>query len=137
MIDYDKQLKIIDFGLSSFYNKSTLKTFCGSPCYAAPEIIEAKRPYNPIFADIWSCGVILYSMLCGHLPFCDADTHTLYKKVLTGNYKIPGHLSPAAKELIENLLVLTPKKRLSLQEIKKHKWFNLITPTLSYGLDVG
>jgi 5'-AMP-activated protein kinase catalytic alpha subunit len=63
-------------------------------------MIEAKRPYNPVFTDIWSCGVILYSMLCGHLPFCDADTHTLYKKVLTGSYKIPSYLSPAAKELI-------------------------------------
>lgn len=95
LIDYDKQLKVIDFGLGSFYDeKNELKTFCGSPCYAAPEMVEAKKNYNPLNADIWSCGIILFAMLCGHLPFCDADTHTLFKKIMTCNYKIPSHVSP-------------------------------------------
>jgi 5'-AMP-activated protein kinase catalytic alpha subunit len=100
LLDFDKQLKLIDFGLGAFYKKNELKTFCGSPCYAAPEMVAAKKHYNPLFADLWSCGVILFSMLCGRLPFCDADAQTLYKKVLSGIYKIPSHVSPEAKHLI-------------------------------------
>ena len=121
LIDYDGQLKIIDFGLSSTFGKNQeLKSFCGSPCYAAPEIIEAKGGYNPIQSDLWSCGVILFAMLCGHLPFCDNDTHTLYKKILTCTYKMPSHLSAAAKNLIENLLVRNPSQRFSLTDIYSH-----------------
>jgi len=68
--------------------------------YAAPEIVEAKKSYNPLFSDLWSCGVILFAMLCGYLPFCDADTHTLYKKIMSCNYKIPPHVNASAKNLI-------------------------------------
>jgi serine/threonine protein kinase len=97
-----------------------LKNFCGSPCYAAPEIIEAKKAYNPLQADLWSCGVILFAMLCGYLPFCDADTTLLYRKVVSCNYKIPNFISASARNLIETLLEKTPSKRLTLAEIKSH-----------------
>ena len=70
LIDYDKTIRIVDFGLSNTYRKDErLKTACGSPCYAAPEMIEGKNRYEAIMVDIWSCGVILYAMLCGCLPF--------------------------------------------------------------------
>lgn len=77
-------------------------------------MIEGKHSYNPMFVDIWSCGVILFAMICGHLPFCDTETNTLFKKILSCNYKIPTHVSPEAKDLISKLLVLSPEKRLEL-----------------------
>lgn len=81
-------------------------------------MIEAKHSYNPELADTWSCGVILFAMLCGHLPFCDADTHTLFKKIMACNYKIPPHLSPEAQDLISKLLVANPAQRLPVRKIK-------------------
>ena len=74
LLDYNHNIKIVDFGLSNTYkNGESLKTACGSPCYAAPEMIAGKR-YHGIQVDIWSCGVILYALLCGYLPFEDANT---------------------------------------------------------------
>lgn len=70
LMDYDKTIRIVDFGLSNTYKiDERLKTACGSPCYAAPEMIESKHPYEPIMVDVWSAGVILYAMVCGCLPF--------------------------------------------------------------------
>jgi 5'-AMP-activated protein kinase catalytic alpha subunit len=93
-------LKIIDFGLSNMYkNKELLKTACGSPCYAAPEMIAGKK-YNGLQVDIWSCGVILYAMICGYLPFEDPDTNKLYKKILKCDYHIPSFVNPMARDLI-------------------------------------
>ena len=83
----------MDFGLSNTYStknsklkiilEELLKTACGSPCYAAPEMIAGKR-YEGLNADIWSCGVILYAMVCGYLPFEDPNTSALYKKIIAG-----------------------------------------------------
>ena len=74
-------IKIVDFGLSNIYKPNELlKTACGSPCYAAPEMIAGKK-YVGLRVDLWSCGVILYAMLCGYLPFDDQDTQVLYKKI--------------------------------------------------------
>lgn len=88
-----QQIKIVDFGLSNEYKPGeTLITACGSPCYAAPEMIAGKR-YRGIDVDIWSSGVTLYAMLIGYLPFEDNDTILLYKKILLGKYDVPNHLS--------------------------------------------
>jgi 5'-AMP-activated protein kinase catalytic alpha subunit len=86
LIDHNKNIKIVDFGLSNTYKpKETLKTACGSPCYAAPEMIAGER-YHGAKVDIWSSGVILYAMVCGFLPFEDPDTSKLYRKILSGDY---------------------------------------------------
>lgn len=70
LIDYDQTIRIVDFGLSNTYKTGErLKTACGSPCYAAPEMIDGKEPYEPLMVDIWSAGIILYAMVCGFLPF--------------------------------------------------------------------
>lgn len=95
LLDFDKTLKIVDFGLSNMYtagSSETLKTACGSPCYAAPEMIAGKK-YLGLKSDIWSSGVVLYAMVCGFLPFEDPKTSNLYKKILAGDYKIPKFLS--------------------------------------------
>ena len=86
-------IKLIDFGLSSLYQpKEQLSTACGSPCYAAPEMIAGKR-YHGLMADVWSCGVILFAMVCGFLPFEDPNTNLLYKKILNADYQIPPFVS--------------------------------------------
>ena len=86
LLDHEKNIKLVDFGLSNTYEtKGTLKTACGSPCYAAPEMIAGQEYYGSK-VDVWSCGVILYAMVCGYLPFEDPDTAKLYKKILRGDF---------------------------------------------------
>ena len=74
LLDINKNIKIVDFGLSNTYKPGELlKTACGSPCYAAPEMIAGKK-YNGLMVDIWSMGVIMYALTCGYLPFEDSNT---------------------------------------------------------------
>ena len=123
-MDYDKTIRIVDFGLSNTYKpEERLKTACGSPCYAAPEMIESKNPYEPIMVDIWSAGVILYAMVCGCLPFEDNDTPKLYKKILNGEYSLPKDLSPDLRDFIQRVLTVNPNERIRIPEMKKHRWW--------------
>ena len=117
-------LKIIDFGLSNLYQPplDTLQTACGSPCYAAPEMIAGKE-YNGLQVDIWSCGVILFAMLCGYLPFEDPNTDKLYKKILNCEYSIPGYISEHGKDLIKKILNTDPEERYNLMQIRSHPWY--------------
>ena len=120
-----KIIKLIDFGLSSYYSKSeTLSSACGSPSYAPPEMLTGKK-YNAIPIDIWSCGIVLYAMICGYLPFEDNDHDILFRTIKEGKFRIPQHVSETAKDLIIHILVVNPKKRYTITQIKKHKWFNL------------
>lgn len=114
-MDEKKQIKIIDFGLSNTYEKGSLiKTACGSPCYAAPEMIAGKE-YEGILADIWSCGVILFAMICGYLPFEDPDTSKLYKLILNANFSMAKNVSPEAADLIGKILTVDPQKRATIE----------------------
>ena len=123
MLDHDLNIKIVDFGLSNtFTDDETLKTACGSPCYAAPEMIAGKK-YDGIQVDTWSCGIILYALVCGFLPFEDPDTTELYRKILKGKYSIPDFLSSEVRDLISQILVSDPKERLRPHQIRKHNWF--------------
>lgn len=126
LLDYDKSIKVVDFGLSNTYKKGELlKTACGSPCYAAPEMIAGKK-YHGTGVDVWSCGVILFAIVCGYLPFEDANTSNLYKKILGAEYQIPSFVSPSCKDLIQRVLNTDPEKRYSLAQIKAHPWFNMV-----------
>lgn len=126
LIDFDKGIKLVDFGLSNTYkNKELLKTACGSPCYAAPEMIAGKK-YSGCSVDIWSCGVILFALLCGFLPFEDPNTSSLYKKILAADYQLPNFVSKQAADLIARILTANPDKRISIAEIKKHPWFDKV-----------
>ncbi|CAK59664.1 unnamed protein product (macronuclear) [Paramecium tetraurelia] len=118
-----KNILVVDFGLSNIY-EDTLKTACGSPCYAAPEMIQGK-PYHGLQTDLWSCGVILYAMVCGYLPFEDNNTQVLYKKILTADFHIPRYVSLDGKDLIKNILTVDPNKRYNIDQIKAHKWWQL------------
>jgi 5'-AMP-activated protein kinase, catalytic alpha subunit len=114
LLDEANNIKIVDFGLSNTYSKGELlKTACGSPCYAAPEMIAGKR-YAGLGSDLWSCGIILYAMTCGYLPFEDPNTNKLYKKILACDYKIPGFISAQNKDIMSRILQTDPGKRYNI-----------------------
>ena len=119
-------LKIIDFGLGNLYNDSQLlRTACGSPCYAPPEMIK-EECYSGASADTWSSGVVLYLMLCGRLPFYHEENTIMYQQILSGKFDLPNYLSNEAKDLLTKLLEIDPKKRIKFEKIKSHSWFNII-----------
>jgi 5'-AMP-activated protein kinase catalytic alpha subunit len=124
LLDERNNIKIVDFGLSNIYKEGdTLKTACGSPCYAAPEMIAGKK-YLGLISDTWSCGIILYAMACGYLPFEDPNTNKLYKNILSCDYLIPGFISAQCKDLIKKILNTDPNTRISIKDLKNHEWFN-------------
>uniref|UniRef100_A0A7S1HV98 Protein kinase domain-containing protein n=1 Tax=Eutreptiella gymnastica TaxID=73025 RepID=A0A7S1HV98_9EUGL len=128
LVDADENLKIADFGLSSMTNDGDfLRTSCGSPNYAAPEV-TAGRLYAGPEVDIWGCGVILYTMLCGRLPFDDKNLSVLFKKIQQGRYVIPSSLSKGAISLIQGILVVDPVKRMTIAQIREHEWFKIDLP---------
>ena len=94
-----------------------LKTACGSPCYAAPEMIANKR-YLGCGADLWSSGVILFAMICGFLPFEDPNTGKLYKKILNAQYTTPPHMSPECKDMLKCVLNTDPTRRYKIRDIR-------------------
>lgn len=98
-----------------------LKTSCGSPNYAAPEVISGKN-YCGADADVWSCGVILYALLAGFLPFDEETTQALFKKIRSADYTIPTNFTPQAKDLISKMLTPDPLKRIKFHEIHLHPW---------------
>ena len=117
-------VKIADFGLSNIMTDGNfLKTSCGSPNYAAPEVISGKLYAGPE-VDVWSCGVILYVLLCGRLPFDDEYIPALFKKIAQGKFQVPNYLSQGAVSLIKRMLVVSPVSRITIHEIRQDEWFN-------------
>ena len=122
LLDADNNIKIVDFGLSNLYSKGELlQTACGSPCYAAPEMIAGKK-YAGSTVDVWSCGIVLFAMICGYLPFEDPNTSKLYKKILEGDFNIPKHVSGDARDLLKCILQTDPAVRYTIGDIKRHRW---------------
>lgn len=116
-------LKIIDFGLTHEYNEDiSLKTKCGSPSYAAPEILKGYR-YDGFKSDIWSCGIILYAMLSGFLPFEGENNKILFKNIIKCEPNLNHFKDDEIKDLIKNLLNPDPKLRIDLKDIKKNKFY--------------
>lgn len=123
LLDANLNIKIADFGLSNLMRDGDfLRTSCGSPNYAAPEVISGHLYAGPE-VDVWSCGVILYALLCGSLPFDDESIPNLFKKIKSGMYSLPTHLSQLAKNLIPRMLEVDPMKRITIPEIRLHPWF--------------
>ena len=125
LLTSDHILKIIDFGLSNYFKtgqKNLLSTPCGSPCYASPEMVAGKK-YDGFKIDVWSCGIILYAMLCGYLPFEDPDNEVLFKKILECKLDFPGYVNKLSIDLIEKILVTDPDKRITIPDIKRHPFY--------------
>ena len=124
-LDDNLNIKVGDFGLSNQFGRDyLLKTSCGSPCYAAPEMISG-NPYSGVTVDIWASGVVLYAMLCGYLPFNypEDQTKILFKEIRRGNYKIPSSVSPLGRNLISNILNIDDRSRYQISQIKRHEWY--------------
>uniref|UniRef100_A0A131YVY8 MAP/microtubule affinity-regulating kinase 3 n=1 Tax=Rhipicephalus appendiculatus TaxID=34631 RepID=A0A131YVY8_RHIAP len=125
LLDGEMNIKIADFGFSNeFVPGMKLDTFCGSPPYAAPELFQGKK-YDGPEVDVWSLGVILYTLVSGSLPFDGANLKELRERVLRGKYRIPFYMSTDCENLLKKFLVLNPAKRATLEVIMKDKWMNI------------
>ncbi|XP_065022198.1 CBL-interacting protein kinase 8-like isoform X3 [Musa acuminata AAA Group] len=124
LLDSQGNLKISDFGLSAMpvQGVSLLRTTCGTPNYVAPEVLSHKG-YNGAIADIWSCGVILYVLLAGYLPFDEVDLTTLYSKIEKAEFSCPSWFSIGAKSLLCKILDPNPETRMRIEEIRNDDWF--------------
>ncbi|XP_071361339.1 maternal embryonic leucine zipper kinase [Trachinotus anak] len=124
LIDEDHNLKLIDFGLCAKPKGGLgyeLMTCCGSPAYAAPELIQGKA-YIGSEADVWSMGVLLFALLCGYLPFDDDNCMVLYRKITRGKYDNPRWLSPGSVLLLNQMMQVDPKRRLTVRQLLDHPW---------------
>ncbi|KAH8829040.1 hypothetical protein DL96DRAFT_1696038 [Flagelloscypha sp. PMI_526] len=118
-------IKIADWGMAAFAPPHLqLETSCGSPHYASPEIVNGEK-YSGNATDIWSCGVILFALLTGRLPFDDKNVRTLLGKVKVGKYEIPPWVDPLARDLIQRMLVVDVSKRITIPDILSHPWLRL------------
>lgn len=125
LLDSEMNIKIADFGFSNeFIPGNKLDTFCGSPPYAAPELFQGKK-YDGPEVDVWSLGVILYTLVSGSLPFDGSTLRELRERVLRGKYRIPFYMSTDCENLLKKFLVLNPARRASLETIMKDKWMNM------------
>jgi carbon catabolite-derepressing protein kinase len=123
LLDDELNVKIADFGLSNIMTDGNfLKTSCGSPNYAAPEVIGGKLYAGPE-VDVWSCGVILYVLLVGRLPFDDDHIPSLFTKISKGSYVMPSWMNPGAAGLIKKMLVVNPLTRATIDDIRADPWF--------------
>uniref|UniRef100_A0A8C7IAE1 non-specific serine/threonine protein kinase n=1 Tax=Oncorhynchus kisutch TaxID=8019 RepID=A0A8C7IAE1_ONCKI len=128
LLDTNMNIKLADFGFGNFYNSGEpLSTWCGSPPYAAPEVFEGKEYEGPQL-DIWSLGVVLYVLVCGSLPFDGPSLPALRQRVTEGRFRIPFYMSQDCENLIRKMLVVDPTKRISMAQIKQHRWM-LADPT--------
>ncbi|CAN8069168.1 unnamed protein product [Agarophyton chilense] len=128
LLDRNLNIKIADFGMTSLNPPgSLLETSCGSPHYCDPMVVSGDM-YDGLKADIWSCGVILYAMVTGRLPFDDDNIQRLLQKVQAGQYHLPSNLPSDLRHLIKAMLTVDPDKRITLEGIKQHPWFNSIPP---------
>lgn len=141
LLDKHKNVIISDFGFVNSYNKDKndlMKTSCGSPCYAAPELVLTQAPYEGRKVDTWSLGVILYAMLAGYLPFDDdpenedgSDIVRLYHYICKTPLTFPEYISPLARDLLRKIIVPDPKKRITIKNIKNHPWLTPYVNLLS------
>ncbi|KAJ0240092.1 Protein kinase domain-containing protein [Hirschfeldia incana] len=126
LLDDEGNLKVSDFGLSivseQLRQDGICQTFCGTPAYLAPEVLTMKG-YDAAKADVWSCGVILFVLMAGYLPFEDKNIMVMYKKIHKGKFRCPKWFSPELTRLMNRILDTNPDTRITISEIMKHRWF--------------
>ena len=137
LLDRNKNLKLIDFGLSTKYSDDKLLDQpCGTIVYSAPEVLDG-QPYHGMLADVWSSGIVLYGMLSGYLPFSESDDNINKKLIIQGKIEMPDYISPWVKDLLKHMLDINPMTRYTLQDIKEHPWFNMNDFILIQGIIIG
>ncbi|XP_047310886.1 CBL-interacting protein kinase 18-like [Impatiens glandulifera] len=126
LLDEDDNLKVIDFGLSALaeskHQDGLFHTMCGTPAYVAPEVIYRKG-YDGGKADIWSCGIILFVLIAGYLPFYDVNIIQMYRKICRAEYKCPKWFSDEVRTLLSNMLETNPDNRITMAQVKESSWF--------------
>lgn len=126
LLDENGNLKVSDFGLSAVTDQirpdGLLHTLCGTPAYVAPEILT-KKGYDGAKVDVWSCGVILFVLTAGYLPFNDPNLMAMYKKIYKGEFRCPKWMSPDLKRFLSRLLDTNPQTRITIDQILKDSWF--------------
>ncbi|XP_069018072.1 serine/threonine-protein kinase BRSK2 isoform X3 [Embiotoca jacksoni] len=123
LLDEKNNIRIADFGMASLQvGDSLLETSCGSPHYACPEVIRGEK-YDGRKADVWSCGVILFALLVGALPFDDDNLRNLLEKVKLGVFHMPHFIPPDCQNLLRGMIEVDASKRLTLEQIQKHTWY--------------
>ncbi|KAF7224757.1 serine/threonine-protein kinase BRSK2 isoform X6 [Nothobranchius furzeri] len=123
LLDEKNNIRIADFGMASLQvGDSLLETSCGSPHYACPEVIRGEK-YDGRKADVWSCGVILFALLVGALPFDDDNLRNLLEKVKLGVFHMPHFIPPDCQNLLRGMIEVDASKRLTLEVIQKHTWY--------------
>ncbi|KAF8967409.1 hypothetical protein BGZ46_000169 [Entomortierella lignicola] len=145
LLDRNRNIIITDFGFANQFDSSSrdlMSTSCGSPCYAAPELVISDGLYVGSGVDIWSCGVILYAMLAGYLPFDDDPSNPdgdninqLYNYILATTLAFPDHISPDARDLLKIMLVPDPAKRSNMKRIMAHQWLRPYSPMFQYTVE--
>ena len=126
-------LKLIDFGVANNYDDKILHTSCGTCAFAAPEMFTGEN-YNALLCDIWSAGIVLYAMAFGYLPFGDENEQTNINNIINGNFEIPDEANDDLRDLLVNIIEINPNKRFNLEQIKAHKWYNIINNTSIPGI---
>ncbi|KAL3520020.1 hypothetical protein ACH5RR_018169 [Cinchona calisaya] len=126
LLDEDGNLKVSDFGLSAISEQikqdGLFHTFCGTPAYVAPEVL-ARKGYDAAKVDIWSCGVILFVLMAGYLPFHDQNVMAMYKKIYKGEFRCPRWFSPELTRFLTRILDTNPETRITIPEIMENRWF--------------
>ncbi|XP_039033738.1 CBL-interacting serine/threonine-protein kinase 12-like isoform X2 [Hibiscus syriacus] len=126
LLDDNGDLKVSDFGLSAVSDQirqdGLFHTFCGTPAYVAPEVL-ARKGYDAAKVDIWACGVVLFVLMAGYLPFQDQNIMAMYKKIYKGEFKCPRWFSPELARLLTKLLDTNPETRMTIPEIMEKRWF--------------
>ncbi|KAL1560338.1 CBL-interacting serine/threonine-protein kinase 12 [Salvia divinorum] len=126
LLDEEGNLKVSDFGLSAISEQinqdGLFHTFCGTPAYVAPEVL-ARKGYNGEKVDIWSCGVVLFVLMSGYLPFHDKNVMAMYKRIYKGDFSCPRWFSPELIRLVSRMLDANPETRITIPEIMKNRWF--------------
>jgi serine/threonine protein kinase len=131
LLDGKGNIKIGDFGVSRLVKQGEImREQCGTPAYIAPEILEDKG-YVGFAVDIWSAGVVLYSMLYGSVPFKANNMEELHTMIMKGKYTLKEDISADARSLLRQMLEKNPRKRIHVSKILKHEWFNDLDKTLS------
>ena len=120
LMDTNYNICVIDFGLSNISPENLMNTQCGSPAYASPEMILGQQ--YTFSSDIWSCGCVLFAMVCGKLPFYDENISRLAQKIVYTEPQYPSTLSPMCTDLLKRILTKKPEERITINEIMNHDW---------------
>lgn len=124
LLDTFGQVKITDFGFARYVPDDIIvKTACGSPCYTSPECLSG-QPYDGQKSDMWSCGIILFAMVTGQLPWTKKQQKQLFEQIKNADYKIPTYLTAECQDLIKGLMNKNPEERLTAQQVLEHPWMS-------------